>query len=333
MKHLNKKAIILFIISVMLIFTACGKREDAIAVSDSYGYAEERYYETTSAEAPEMKAAGITTMSEDGTVIYNTNNLKLIYTAEIDLHTKEFNNDVNKLKESVAEFGGYVSNEYINGDEPVYAGDSGRYCSMTVRIPSDNYSAFINSIKGIGNNIKFSQNVEDVTDSYYDIETRLEVYNITKERIESLLKEATDMESIIQLNQELTDVTYEIESLKGSKKNLDNKIAYSTVNISIRENFTATISTVVEESFGSRIVDAFNSAMINTKDFFEGFVIIIVALSPAIVVIAVITVFIVLSVKSAKKRKAKKILTSKTQNEALEITDAEAINEDENNDK
>ena len=93
----------------------------------------------------------------------------------------------------------------------------------------------MNDTDGIGNVISSSRSQENVTTQYTDYEARLESLNIQEERLLAMLEESGDLESLIALESRLSEVRYEIESIERNLRNLDQRIAYSTVNLEIQE--------------------------------------------------------------------------------------------------
>ena len=58
-----------------------------------------------------------------------------------------------------------------------------------------------------------STGTEDITASYFDTESRLEIYQTQRERVLALLEEADTMEDILTLETELARLNYEIDAL------------------------------------------------------------------------------------------------------------------------
>lgn len=328
---MKKRIILLLAVLAMLALSACGAKSspESMDVGD-YGYYEMPELEEVE-DSYDYKTDSSAGTGDINAIQYDTSNLKLIYTANIGIETENFTADIESIKQSVKTYGGYVSGERTFGTEPTVAGDSGRSSSITVRIPADNYAMFIEATKGVGKNTSLEQWVDDVTDEYFDVESRLSVLNIRKEKLEEFLSSATDMEDIIILNEELSDVIYEIESLSGDKRLLDNKIKYSTITISIRETVKITLTTQKEKTLGERIGESFEDTIIGMVDFFEFMLVLLIGLSPVIIIIAIIVVIVIKARKASKKKKeaklaeeaAKKALAEAASEEALEETKTE----------
>ena len=328
----NTRLIAILLILAMLL-TSCGAKSEAPEMEMGYSTTTQEYYdyaadsddvmieEVMEEEVIETESVAMADSLEP--IEFDTGNLKLIYNANLELTSEQYNDDLKKIKENIKSYGGYISDERSYGREPEVAGDSGRTSTLTARIPAEAYPQFIEALKGIGKNISLEQSVEDVTDQYFDLESRLEVLELRKEKLEELLKQATEMEDIIILNEELSEVIYQIEKLSGSKRHLDNQINYSTVTIHIREHFRATVTTKTEKTLGERISESFGDTLYEMKIFFEDFAVFMIGGSPVLLILAVIVILIVVLVKKGDKKRMAKLAAKK----AAEETKKEAKTE------
>ncbi|MBR3842455.1 MAG: DUF4349 domain-containing protein [Christensenellaceae bacterium] len=312
--------LIAILLMLAMLFAGCAAKSEA-PMEMGYSTTTQEFYaedvmmeEVMEEEAIEMESAAMADSIE--AIEFDTGSLKLIYNARIEMTSEQYTDDLQKIKENIKVYGGYISDESSYGKEPEVAGDAGRTSTLTARIPADAYPQFIEALKGIGKNISLEQSVEDVTDQYFDLESRLEVLELRKEKLEELLKQATEMEDIIILNEELSEIIYQIEKLSGSKRHLDNQINYSTVTIYIREYFRSTITTKTEKTLGERISESFGDTLYEMKIFFEDFVVFLIGASPVLLILAVIVVVIVLLIKRGDKKRMAKYAAKKAAEEA-----------------
>ena len=118
---------------------------------------------------------------------------KIIRTLSLEMETGEFDKQTAQLARDVKTAGGYVQNSYIYGTKPVAAGDPGRSANYVLRIPETQADAFIKAASAYGSILSQNEDTEDVTDSYFDIETRLEVNRSTLERMKSILTNTAEL--------------------------------------------------------------------------------------------------------------------------------------------
>ena len=65
-----------------------------------------------------------------------------------------------------------------------------------------------------------SVQTDDVTDEYKDLGLRLGVMESSRQRLVVLMDQAGNLEELLKLEEQLTKLTAEIESLKGKLKKL-----------------------------------------------------------------------------------------------------------------
>ncbi|WP_088041114.1 DUF4349 domain-containing protein [Bacillus sp. EAC] len=172
---------------------------------------------------------------------------KLIKTADLSIETKKFNKTINALEKSVTNYNGYIQSNQVSGtsllDQNNKEGHPSRSAHYTIRIPSSKLNAYLESINKIGNIISKSISSEDISNQYFDTETRVKSLKIQEERLLDLLKKSGSLSDIIQLEKELSNVRYEIESLTTTLKSYDSLVNYSTINLSVIEVATITDTT------------------------------------------------------------------------------------------
>ena len=63
-----------------------------------------------------------------------------------------------------------------------------------------------------------SDTAENISERYYDTQSRLETAQIKLERLQELLKKAESMEDIITIESAISETEYEIEDLSGTMR-------------------------------------------------------------------------------------------------------------------
>lgn len=154
---------------------------------------------------------------------------KLIYTASLSLQTTEFDASASALAQLVADMGGYFENSSVDN----YG--SYRYGSYTVRIPAESFESFCTAAGSLCQLNSISRSAEDVSEYYYDTETRLATQRTKLERLQELLSQAESMEDIITLESAISETELAIENLTGTLRRYDSLVGFSTVNISLDE--------------------------------------------------------------------------------------------------
>lgn len=282
--------------------TSNGTLFDGVAGSvkgDYFVEAEESY----DAEMPSMDAPMEEPSSPDSTKADVTVGRKIIYSSSFNLETKEYDKSILKLEALCSQYGAWFENSNSRGTSE-YAN---RYSYYTIRVPVENYKAFISEQSSVGVVISSSENNRDVTEQYTDVEARLASATLREERVLKILENADRLDDVLALERELSDIRYEIESYTGTLRKYDSLVSYATVTISISEVATITPTPPATLTFGERLAKGFKSGVENFIDGLEDFA---VAFSynfiGTIIWIVIIVVVVIIVRNKIKKHRAKK---------------------------
>lgn len=161
---------------------------------------------------------------------------KLIRTVWLDMETTDFDSSLQSVHEKISALEGYTEQSEVTGSRLNYAGEPIlRHASMTVRIPTKHLEAFLQAAQASGNIVSQSETTEDVTLQYSDVESRKKSLEIEQERIWALLEKAESLESVIALEERLSEIRYELESLEARLRLYNNQVEYSTVHLTLHE--------------------------------------------------------------------------------------------------
>ena len=124
-----------------------------------------------------------------------------------------------------------------------------------------------------------------------------------------MLEKAETVEDIINIEDKLTDVRYNIDSVKSRLTNWDRQVSYSTVNLSVEE--VVEYSPEAKISYGERLWLSLKNGLKSVGDFFSDFLVWFVGALPALVILAVLIVVLLpllrkWSRRSREKRAARK---------------------------
>lgn len=182
-----------------------------------------------------------------------TNDLKIIKTANVKFKVANVHNATKIVKKIVANYEGYISNMKYNNDN--YRKEN----SFSVKIPRNNFDLALDSIASISEFTDFIEiSAKDVTEEYLDIETRLKTKLEVKTRYEEILrKNAKTVKEILETEEKLRIIQEEIEAAQGKLKYMNNRVAFSTIKVSIYETVAYKDKpTVYKRTFGSEIKEA-----------------------------------------------------------------------------
>ena len=189
-------------------------------------------------------------------------NVKMIYTADIYMESTDFDAAAAGLETLVAEQGGWFEHSQLNNSNRNY-----RRASYTVRIPAERFNAFCERVGDLCQINSINRDQEDVSERYYDLESRLGTQRTKLERLQALLAQAENMEDIIVLESAISETELSIEQLTGSLRHYDSLVDYSTIYISLSEVYQLTEPEQPAIGFGAKLAAAFRSG---TRSFVEG---------------------------------------------------------------
>lgn len=203
---------------------------------------------------------------------------KIIYTANLTLESKDYDAARAALDAALAEAGGYMesSDEYANSG-------SRRSLSLTLRVPQENYESFLAAVAATGNVTYKSQQADDVTTQYMDVETRLANLEAQRTRLQELQAQADNLSDLLQIETSLTDVQSQIESWQSQLDWYSNQVQQCTVYVNLSEvqNYTPT-----DESFLGSVGAAFAQGWSNFVNGLQQLAVWLAGAWPVVLVVA-----------------------------------------------
>lgn len=164
-----------------------------------------------------------------------TGKRKLIRNVNMDVETLSFDETLFNLESKTKALDGYIEKmETYNGSK--YSNkEVTRNSVLIVRIPQENMDSFLNEVNVQSNVVRRSESMKDVTLDYVDLESRKKSLMVEQDRVFALLEKSEEMSEIIYLENRLTELRYEIESMEAQLRSYDNKVDYGTVYLNISE--------------------------------------------------------------------------------------------------
>ena len=233
---------------------------------------------------------------------------KIVYTASLSIQSLEYDKSAASIRRKIKEAGGFseAESEYdkdYNWYRYTSSSDHTRSLSITARIPSDKFEAFLNSLDGDGKIMSKSVNAENISQVYANKETYKKALEKEQERLLAMMDKAETIEDMIAVESRLSEVERQLNSYKTDLAQMDKDVEYSTVYIDLQEVKRYT-ETVEKTTFREKIGYAFEDAISSFRDFCEGIVLFVVRNFPFLIILAIL---IALFVRWLRKRRAQKI--------------------------
>ncbi len=173
---------------------------------------------------------------------------KITRTANLEVSVDNVLESVQKVEDIAITSGGFVSNSSLavtSGEE-----DNGiETATVKIRVPAEAYTDVLGQLRGIAKEVRSqSEDTQEVTEEYTDLQSRLRNLEATEGRYLDLLSRATTIGDILSLEDRLQSVRGQIEQVQGRINVLDDLTDLAT--ISIRLVLPAVVTPVEEESQG-----------------------------------------------------------------------------------
>ena len=178
--------------------------------------------------------------------------VKMVYTANMDLQTLSFDQADTDISALVEEMGGYFEQRSISNRSSGY-----RYAEYTVRVPAEKFNDFCSQMGTLCHLVYKNESADNITESYYDTQSRLVTAQTKLERLQELLRRAESMEDIITIESAISETEWTIENLTGTLRTYDSLVGYSTVYMSLSEVYELAGQGQAPVTFGDRLGESF----------------------------------------------------------------------------
>ncbi|MCR5719931.1 MAG: DUF4349 domain-containing protein, partial [Lachnospiraceae bacterium] len=243
--------------------------------------------------------SGDTSSSVDIEETATSTNRKLIKTVDLTAETKSFDTLLDSVTSTCNSMGGYVESSNINNgsryNDSTYFK---RTAYIVLRIPQNKLQSFLDSVATNCNIVRKNENVTDVTLSYVDLESHKKALKGEEERLLEFLSAAESIDEMITIEDRLTSIRYQLESMESQLRTYDNKIDYSTVSMQIDEVKEYKPAEPEEEpGFWEQISTGFVDSLKQVGNGLKNFVIWFIVNIPYLVVFVVVITIIILIVR------------------------------------
>lgn len=208
-------------IAIALALASC-----SAAPESSYGAKESAI---SIAEADQANNA-ITTSSDNAAPGTPRVQPQLIKTATLELDVENIENAIENLTQILQrQQGDILDLNYEQSD----AENAGQFASLQVRVPQRNLDTTLKKFGALGTITRQNVSAEDVSDQLVDLGARLRNLRQAEESILKILDRAGSMNDVLTVSRELRTVRQEIEQIAAQQNNLQNQVAYSTINVQL----------------------------------------------------------------------------------------------------
>ncbi|GEK91846.1 DUF4349 domain-containing protein [Alkalibacterium kapii] len=219
---------------------------------------------------------------------------KVIRRVQLEYETLDFQKTTTYILDTVSEHDGYIeySNESSYSPSGIAPRDQARQyrqINYLFRIPTDSLDIFLKDLKGM-DAYKLSENIgaEDITQSYRDTESRINILEKKEARLNELLEQAESIEAILEIENSLSETIAEREELQSRLNTFDDLIDYTEVHLTVVERPRIANTRGEGLSFWERISEAFVNSFYAFYYFIQDAFIWLIYAIPFILILAVL---------------------------------------------
>ena len=159
-------------------------------------------------------------------------------------------------------------------------GPEGDSIDLTLQVPASRYDGVVRGIRALGDVITLQQSATDVSMQVIDVDARISAARASVARMQKLLDQASNLQDVVLIEQELTTRQANLDSLVAQQSALRSQVAESAVTVRLVPADAAEAQDGVGAWWG-RVVTTFMA-------IWSGVVVFLVAASPIIVIVALV---------------------------------------------
>lgn len=181
----------------------------------------------TQGNVPTESARGVSTstMASDGED--QSEQRMIVKEGSLRLMVGSVNEQKQHIQKAIKGHDGYIASSNIYSDRSV---------SIDARVPSEKLEAIMNELETFGEVASRSISSTDLTSKFIDLNARLENKKELRDRLRTLTKKAEDVQTILDIEKELSRVQAEIDSLEGRIKNIRSREQMSQLHVSLERD-------------------------------------------------------------------------------------------------
>jgi len=195
----------------------------------------------------------------DQVPVTNTNadwNKKIIKTAVMNVEAENFKSYNSQIHELITKWEGYIAKEEESSS------DNRINNLLTIKVPTSHFDEAVNAISSLKGKMMVKQiSSQDVTAEVMDIRTRTEAKKRIRLRFLDMLQKAKNIEEIIQVEHEISNIQEQIEAAEGRLNYLTHATSYSTIELSFFQILDPKVIDDQNPGYAKRFLLALNEGL------------------------------------------------------------------------
>lgn len=246
------------ILALGVVIAACSAGEDASVTFEDVAGDVDRVGEEAFApdEATGTTTAGATAddgVGDSGAIGVNlevARDRKVIRQAQLQLEADDTRTAFDRIVALAEAAGGFIADATVH---PVEGEEDQPSVTMTLRIPAAELTETMSAIKGsVEKVVSESQNAQDVSEQYIDLDARLTNLEALEVELRALLAEVrqqpeADPDKLLRVFNEISSVRSQIEQIQGQLDYLDDVVDLATLSVGLTP--TPAVVPIVEDTW------------------------------------------------------------------------------------
>jgi len=167
----------------------------------------------------------------------------IIKTKHISLEIKDLKETYTKVENIALKHNGFIVSSGIFSNGPVISSmeemaqdKTGPLSGIIVlKVPVDNFKDTVKELKKLGNLKAEQESSEEVTEQHIDLSARLKNLKRQEERYLEILNSAKTVEDMLKVEEQLSRIRGEIESMQAQVDYLERSAAMATITLDLHE--------------------------------------------------------------------------------------------------
>lgn len=194
-------------------------------------------------------------------------NKKIIKIAAVNIEVKNYRSFNDQIHDNIQKHGAYIAQEEQNQTD--YKLEN----TVTIKVPVDQFDNLLASVtSGEHKILEKKITSEDVSTQIVDTKSRMEAKKQVRLKYLELLKQARNMQEILNVENEVNGIQEEIEAASGRIEYLSHASAYSTINLTYFQILDASAKDRSEPAFGNKVWQSFKNGWDWIGDVFIGLI-------------------------------------------------------------
>ena len=156
---------------------------------------------------------------------------QIVRSGFLSLVVKNAEESLSQIEVLAKDRGGFVENKSVS---LATAKESGVYGTIVLRVPSEQFSGAMTSLKSLALKVeKEDISADDVTRQTVDLNARLKNLRAEEEQYTALLRRTGSIEDLVKVTSALSQVRGQIEQIESTLKYLSGSVSLSRITVSI----------------------------------------------------------------------------------------------------